>query len=285
MGVRVPPVALVRRTLPREAPIATRIVVNPNGPLRVEGECELVDVEGAPFGLGGRPMITLCRCGHSANKPFCDGSHSREALPRPRRRPGPAPSPGELTGALVCPGHGGRVDFARHDNHYHPEDQRRCRLEVAPGDGPRRAGPPRGGQGRPAGRPPGAPARLPRRPRAGGHRPEAVPRRHPPDRARRGDPRELGPGARIGVPQAAGRSLGPERQVRGRRRHRVRAPRRGPARGRADHGRGLHAQARSARRSPTRRSRSRSPGSASRRPPGSRSRASSPPRARWCRWT
>lgn len=57
-----------------------RIVVNPNGPIRIEGDFELVDVEGTPFGLGGRPMIALCRCGHSANKPFCDGSHSREGF-------------------------------------------------------------------------------------------------------------------------------------------------------------------------------------------------------------
>lgn len=54
---------------------ATRIIVNNNGSLRVEGDFEIVDQQGRAFGLGGRTAITLCRCGHSKNKPFCDGSH------------------------------------------------------------------------------------------------------------------------------------------------------------------------------------------------------------------
>lgn len=53
-----------------------RITVRPNGPYRVEGEVELVDGQGKAFGLGGRKAISLCRCGHSQNKPFCDGSHA-----------------------------------------------------------------------------------------------------------------------------------------------------------------------------------------------------------------
>ncbi|PYU17178.1 MAG: iron-binding protein [Acidobacteria bacterium] len=48
-----------------------------NGPLRIEGDFEIVDPEGNSFGLGGRTALSLCRCGHSANKPFCDGSHNR----------------------------------------------------------------------------------------------------------------------------------------------------------------------------------------------------------------
>ncbi len=32
---------------------------------------------GKAFGLAGRSVIALCRCGQSANKPFCDGSHNR----------------------------------------------------------------------------------------------------------------------------------------------------------------------------------------------------------------
>jgi CDGSH-type Zn-finger protein len=56
---------------------ATKITVFTNGPIRVEGDFELVDQEGKAFGLGGRTAISLCRCGHSENKPFCDGSHRR----------------------------------------------------------------------------------------------------------------------------------------------------------------------------------------------------------------
>lgn len=54
---------------------AAKVIVNSNGSLRVEGDFEIVDPEGKPFGLAGRTAIGLCRCGHSANKPFCDGSH------------------------------------------------------------------------------------------------------------------------------------------------------------------------------------------------------------------
>ncbi len=53
----------------------TRITVRNNGSLKVEGDFEIVDAEGRPFGLGGRPNVALCRCGHSARKPFCDSAH------------------------------------------------------------------------------------------------------------------------------------------------------------------------------------------------------------------
>jgi len=53
----------------------TKITVNSNGSIRVEGDFEIVDPSGMAFGLAGRTSIGLCRCGHSANKPFCDGSH------------------------------------------------------------------------------------------------------------------------------------------------------------------------------------------------------------------
>jgi len=54
---------------------ATKVTVNNNGSIKIEGDFEIVDPQGQAFGLAGRTAISLCRCGHSANKPFCDGSH------------------------------------------------------------------------------------------------------------------------------------------------------------------------------------------------------------------
>ncbi len=48
-----------------------------NGPLRVEGDFKLVDGTGKAWDLGGRTKVSLCRCGQSANKPFCDGAHAK----------------------------------------------------------------------------------------------------------------------------------------------------------------------------------------------------------------
>jgi CDGSH-type Zn-finger protein len=55
--------------------MSTKITVNSNGSLKVEGDFEIVDVTGKPYGLAGRNVVSLCRCGLSKNKPFCDGSH------------------------------------------------------------------------------------------------------------------------------------------------------------------------------------------------------------------
>ncbi|WP_077213052.1 CDGSH iron-sulfur domain-containing protein [Bacillus dakarensis] len=49
------------------------IKVNDNGPLRVSGEIELLDGEGNK--IQAKETFSLCRCGLSDNKPFCDGSH------------------------------------------------------------------------------------------------------------------------------------------------------------------------------------------------------------------
>ncbi|MFD2043608.1 CDGSH iron-sulfur domain-containing protein [Ornithinibacillus salinisoli] len=60
-----------------------QIKVNDNGSLRVTGDVELIDKEGNVFET--KKVFSLCRCGHSANKPFCDGTHKKiefESAPR-----------------------------------------------------------------------------------------------------------------------------------------------------------------------------------------------------------
>jgi CDGSH-type Zn-finger protein len=54
------------------------IKIRENGPYRVDGdenEVRLVDWNGREYAIGKRPFA-LCRCGGSATKPFCDGTHS-----------------------------------------------------------------------------------------------------------------------------------------------------------------------------------------------------------------
>jgi CDGSH-type Zn-finger protein len=54
-----------------------KITVRDNGSLKVHGDFEIVDVEGNQIPHEGE-SAALCRCGHSANKPFCDGSHKEK---------------------------------------------------------------------------------------------------------------------------------------------------------------------------------------------------------------
>lgn len=53
----------------------TKITVNNNGSLKVQGDLEVVDKDGNVYNLQGREVISFCRCGLSKNKPFCDGAH------------------------------------------------------------------------------------------------------------------------------------------------------------------------------------------------------------------
>jgi CDGSH-type Zn-finger protein len=46
-----------------------------NGPYLVTGPATLVDADGTEYDISERNTIALCRCGGSATKPFCDGTH------------------------------------------------------------------------------------------------------------------------------------------------------------------------------------------------------------------
>ena len=103
-GIGFVPQSCLRRLHPRtELPksaratipvMPTKVIVLNNGPIRIEGDFEILDPAGAAFGLAGRTVISLCRCGQSANKPFCDGSHARTGFNDPvaaRELPPPKP--------------------------------------------------------------------------------------------------------------------------------------------------------------------------------------------------
>src|ERR1035437_1811641 len=80
-----------RATIPM---MPTKVSVLSNGPIRIEGDFEILDPTGAAFGLAGRTVISLCRCGQSANKPFCDGAHARTGFNDPvAARDLPPPKP------------------------------------------------------------------------------------------------------------------------------------------------------------------------------------------------
>jgi CDGSH-type Zn-finger protein len=59
---------------PVTLPIVT-ITPRDNGSYRVTGPVVLQDAEGGSWVLPEGKAVFLCRCGLSANKPFCDSSH------------------------------------------------------------------------------------------------------------------------------------------------------------------------------------------------------------------
>ena len=60
-----------------ELPMSIGLVDDPgedcSGPLWVRGKVAIQSQDGADYELRNR--VTLCRCGQSKNKPFCDGTH------------------------------------------------------------------------------------------------------------------------------------------------------------------------------------------------------------------
>jgi CDGSH-type Zn-finger protein len=59
--------------------MATTIRLRDNGPLVIQGEdVRIIDAEGNVFTPPpDKPLVALCRCGASARRPFCDGSHKQ----------------------------------------------------------------------------------------------------------------------------------------------------------------------------------------------------------------
>ena len=57
--------------------MTTEITAGDNGSYRVSGDFVVKDAAGNTYPLEPGKDVWLCRCGHSARKPFCDGSHKR----------------------------------------------------------------------------------------------------------------------------------------------------------------------------------------------------------------
>jgi CDGSH-type Zn-finger protein len=51
------------------------IKASEDGPYLVKGPVTLIDADGNEYDTGVGPVLELCRCGGSATKPFCDGTH------------------------------------------------------------------------------------------------------------------------------------------------------------------------------------------------------------------
>ncbi|MGE0361379.1 MAG: (4Fe-4S)-binding protein [Vicinamibacterales bacterium] len=73
--VAAAPVAAPSAAAQPAPPLRVPITARPNGPLVVHGTLAVTLPDGT---VVERPKVaSFCRCGHSANKPFCDGSHAR----------------------------------------------------------------------------------------------------------------------------------------------------------------------------------------------------------------
>ena len=64
-----------------DAPSKVTITTLTDGPLQVAGEVQILAADGTVIKETSKRF--RCRCGHSANKPFCDGAHKREGFTAP----------------------------------------------------------------------------------------------------------------------------------------------------------------------------------------------------------
>jgi CDGSH-type Zn-finger protein len=66
---------------PIEPEYLASIALVPDGPLWIRGGIPIEAPDGFVYEIRNR--VTLCRCGQSKNKPFCDGAHERSGFKAP----------------------------------------------------------------------------------------------------------------------------------------------------------------------------------------------------------
>jgi CDGSH iron-sulfur domain-containing protein 3 len=82
------------------------VTVRDNGSYRVTGPVTLLDGEGNAYPVEAGKAVFLCRCGGSANKPFCDSSHRTNGFASAVRVPGRVPGPEAAPGTATATGPG-----------------------------------------------------------------------------------------------------------------------------------------------------------------------------------
>ncbi|PCI40317.1 MAG: hypothetical protein COB53_01585 [Elusimicrobia bacterium] len=76
-------VTAAEKTISGDGTTEPKMIVIPNGPLVVKGGAELTG-QGVSWAEGTTSdHFTLCRCGKSKNRPFCDGTHKEAPFERP----------------------------------------------------------------------------------------------------------------------------------------------------------------------------------------------------------
>jgi hypothetical protein len=70
--------APIEPTLPQSIGVIEHPSEGASGPLWLRGRIPVISADGFAYELRNR--VTLCRCGASAHKPFCDGSHYKIAF-------------------------------------------------------------------------------------------------------------------------------------------------------------------------------------------------------------
>jgi CDGSH-type Zn-finger protein len=60
--------------------MADTLIVNADGPYQIAGPVTIVDPTGATVEVPEGKEVSLCRCGGSNDKPFCDGTHEKEGF-------------------------------------------------------------------------------------------------------------------------------------------------------------------------------------------------------------
>jgi CDGSH-type Zn-finger protein len=70
-----------------EHEVEVEIEVRESGPYRIRGRVRVVDADGEAYDVGSKRIpnpkgdfFSLCRCGGSSTKPFCDGTHKRNGF-------------------------------------------------------------------------------------------------------------------------------------------------------------------------------------------------------------